>query len=92
MDYDSASHTLRWKCTEDGRNPELLRLLRLHAGTLRQLHVMRGDRPAMAALLEILPSCVSLTALEFRWVSAALLLLLATRVKSLSRSLAGSAR
>ena len=37
--YDNASHTLRWDCQTGGSTAELLRLLRLHAGTLRQLHV-----------------------------------------------------
>jgi hypothetical protein len=35
--YDDASRTLRWEM--GGPTSELLRLLREHAGTLKQLHV-----------------------------------------------------
>ncbi len=85
--YNAAFRTLRWDCLEGGA-AELLRLLREHAGTLRELHVAlvfflpffgflcphRGlnasfrnlkARRVTARLLEIVPSCVSLTALEF---------------------------
>ncbi len=36
---DDASCTLRWDSSKGGSEAELLRLLRLHAGTLKQLHV-----------------------------------------------------
>ena len=37
--YDDATRTLRWDRLEGGTIAELLRLLREHAGALRQLHV-----------------------------------------------------
>ncbi len=37
--YDAASSTLRWSNEQGSSTAELLRLLRLHASTLRQLHV-----------------------------------------------------
>ncbi len=37
--YDDASRTLRWDRLKGGTTAELLRLLREHAGTLRQLDV-----------------------------------------------------
>jgi hypothetical protein len=37
--YDVASRTMRWDCWKGGNTVELPRLLREHAGTLRQLHV-----------------------------------------------------
>jgi len=37
--YDDATRTLRWDIDKGGSTAELLRLLREHAGTLRQLHV-----------------------------------------------------
>jgi hypothetical protein len=38
--YDAASCVLRWNCYESGSSTaDLLRLLREHASTLRQLHV-----------------------------------------------------
>ena len=37
--YDAASRTLRWDCMKSGNSADLLRLLREHASTLRQLHV-----------------------------------------------------
>ena len=37
--YDDATRTLRWDSRKGGTTAELLRLLREHAGTLRQLHV-----------------------------------------------------
>jgi hypothetical protein len=37
--YDAASCALRWDCWMSGDMAVLLRLLREHASTLRQLHV-----------------------------------------------------
>jgi hypothetical protein len=37
--YDEAFRTLRWECRYGSNTKELLRLLREHAGTLRELHV-----------------------------------------------------
>ncbi len=37
--YDDATHTLRWDRRKGGSSAELLRLLREHAGNLRELHV-----------------------------------------------------
>jgi hypothetical protein len=37
--YDEASRTLRWESRYGSDNEKLLRLLRKHARTLRQLHV-----------------------------------------------------
>jgi hypothetical protein len=37
--YDDAARTLRWDPFKGGTNAKLLRLLREHVGTLRQLHV-----------------------------------------------------
>ena len=37
--YDDSTHTLRWDQFKGGSTGELLRLLREHASTLKQLHV-----------------------------------------------------